>query len=357
MMQIHGGNIREVSKTYHLRKNKIMDFSSNINPLGFPEGVQNLFKRGVNEIRSYPDSHSTELKEEIKQWLGIHETNILVGNGSTELIYLIARALKPKMALIPVPTFNEYERSLHSVGCKLRYLPLNERKYFRFDMADMVSHLSQIDILYICNPNNPTGVLYRKNEILSLLERTEKRGVFVVVDEAFMDFADNETVTDEIMRRKNLIIIKSLTKFFGIPGLRLGYLLSNSKLVEQMSCYKEPWTVNVLAQKAGVACFKDNHFRIQTKRLIDRERTYMLDKLSELKGLKPYGSSTNYLLIKIVKPGLSSGRLYDMMARRGFLIRDCCSFRGMGSQFIRIALKKRKQNRLLIENLKRIIRE
>lgn len=357
MMQIHGGNIVEVSRRYRLSKHKIIDFSSNINPLGFPEGVQHLLNTAMNEIRSYPDSNSTELKEEMKRWLGIHDKNVLVGNGSTELIYLIARALRPTCALIPVPTFNEYERSLHSVGCQSTYLPLKERQSFRFDMADMVSHLSQIDILYLCNPNNPTGVLYKRNEILSLLDKAEKRGVFVVIDEAFMDFTDNETVTDEAMKRKNLIVIKSLTKFFGIPGLRLGYLIAHSTLIEQLSCFKEPWTVNVFAQKAGVACFRDHAFRIQTKRVIDRERTYMLNELSKLKGLKPYASATNYLLIRIVKPGLSSGRLYDRMARQGFLIRDCSSFRGMGNRFIRVALKKRRHNRLLIAKLKQIVKE
>ena len=352
-MQIHGGNIIEVSRKYNIRKNKIIDFSSNINPLGFPEGVQNLLKRGVNEIISYPDSDSTELKEEIARWLGINENNILAGNGSTELIYLIARVLKPKCALIPVPTFNEYERSLNCVSSELRYLPLKEKKHFRFDISDIFSLLPQIDILYLCNPNNPTGVLYRKNEIISLIEGAEKRGVLVVIDEAFMDFTDNETVIGEITRRENLIVIKSLTKFFGIPGLRLGYLVSNSKMVDKISYYKEPWTVNVVAQKAGVVCLKDGNFRLKTKRFIDRERKYMLDKLSRLKGLKPYLSPTNYLLIKIVKTGLSSGKLYEMMAREGFLIRDCSSFRGMGNKFIRVAVKRRKQNDLLIENLKR----
>lgn len=354
-MQIHGGNVIEISRKYNIRKSKIIDFSSNINPLGFPEGVQNLIKRGVNEIVSYPDSSSTELKEEIARCLGIREKNILVGNGSTELIYLIARVLKPKRALIPIPTFCEYERSLHAVGCELRYVSLKEKNQFTFDMSDTFSLLPQIDILYVCNPNNPTGVLYRKNETISLIEQAEKKGVLLVFDEAFMDFTDDESVRDEIKKRENLIVIKSLTKFFGIPGLRLGYLVSNPNIVDKISYYKEPWSVNVFAQKAGVACFKDSRFRLKTKNFIDRERTYMLDKLGKLKGLKAYDSTTNYLLIKIVKTGLSSSKLYEMMAGEGFLIRDCCSFQGLGNKFIRVAVKRRKQNNLLIENLKRIL--
>ncbi len=354
-MQIHGGNITEVSRKYNIRKNNIIDFSSNINPLGFPESVRALLKRGVNEIISYPDSNSTELKEEMARWLDIDEKNILVGNGSTELIYLIGRVLKPKCALIPVPTFNEYERSLNCIKCALRHLPLKEKKHFRINLNEIDPLLPQIDILYLCNPNNPTGVLLKKSEIVPLIVRAEKRGVLVVVDEAFMDFADNESVTDEIRRRDNLIVIKSLTKFFGIPGLRLGYLIANSKMVDKIGHYKEPWTVNILAQKAGIACFKDGDFRLKTKRFVDKEREYMQKELSKIEGMKPYGSSTNYILVKILKSGLSSGKLYEMMARKGLLLRDCRSFKGLGYKFIRVAVKRRKQNNLLIENLKRIM--
>ena len=352
MTQIHGGNVTEISRKYSIKKNNIVDFSSNINPLGFPANVKVLLRKEVNEIICYPDSNSTELKEEIARRLGIDEKNILVGNGSTELIYLISRFLRPKCALIPVPTFSEYGKSLTSVGCELRYLPLKEREHFRFNIDEIISLLPKVDILYLCNPNNPTGVLLKKREATSLIANAEKGGVLVVVDEAFMDFTDNESVADEIRKRKNLIVIKSLTKFFGIPGLRLGYLVANSKLVDKMNDCKEPWAVNILAQKAGIACFKNEQFVLKTRKFIDGERKYLMSKLSKLKGLKPYNSSTNYLLIKIIKSGLSSGKLYEMMAKQGLLIRDCRSFIGLGNKFIRVAVKKRKQNNLLIERLK-----
>jgi threonine-phosphate decarboxylase len=354
-MQNHGGNLTEISRKYGIKKDDIIDFSSNINPLGFPDSVKALFGDKVNEIMCYPDTNSTELKEEIAKWHGIEEKNRMVGNGSTELIYLIARVFNPKRALIPVPAFGEYERSLTCVRCELRYLPLKEKNYFRPDVDEILALLPQIDILYLCNPNNPTGILSEKNEILPLIDEAGKRDVLIVMDEAFMDFADNESVTDEIRRRENLIVIRSLTKFFGIPGLRLGYLIAGSKLVDKISHYKEPWTVNVLAQKAGIACFKDNNFRLRTKRFIDRERKYFLTELSKLEGVKPYASSTNYILTRIVKSGLSSGRLYELMAGQGLLIRDCRSFRGLGNKFIRVAVKKRKNNDLLIKHLKKVL--
>lgn len=354
-MQIHGGNITEISRKYNLKEDTIIDFSSNINPLGFPRSVNALLKREGHNILRYPDPNSTELKQEIAMRLDVDEKTIIVGNGSTELIYLIPRVFKPQCALIPVPTFIEYEKSLLSTECELRYSLLKEKKKFRLSTVDIINLLHKIDIVYLCNPNNPTGLLLPESEVKTLIAEAEKRGVLVVVDEAFMDFTDSESVTEEVKRRKNLIVIKSLTKFFAIPGLRLGYLVANSKIVDKMNYYKEPWTVNVFAQKVGIECFKDKTFRLKTKKFIDRERKYLLTELGKLKGLKLFSSSTNYLLVKITRSGLSSGKIYEKMARQGLLIRDCRSFRGLGDKFMRVAIKGRRENKLLIKNLKKVL--
>ena len=351
-MQIHGGNVAEICKKYNLKEDTIIDFSTNVNPLGFPKGVQVLLRREGAKIVRYPDTNSTELKKEIATRLDVNEKTILVGNGSTELIYLIPRVFKPLCALIPIPTFIEYEKSLLSLECKLRYIPLKEEENFRVNIDEIIKLLPKMDVVYLCNPNNPTGVLLPKNAVIHLIIKAEKRRTLVIIDEAFMDFADNESVIAEVKRRKNLIVIKSLTKFFGIPGLRLGYLVSNSKIVDKISRHKEPWTVNILAQKAGISCFKDEKFIMRTKRFIDRERKYLLTELNRLQGLKSYNSSTNYLLVKIVRSGLSSGKLYEKMAQQGLLIRDCRSFRGLGDKFVRIAVRGRRENNLLIKKLK-----
>jgi threonine-phosphate decarboxylase len=354
-MQIHGGNIRDVSRKYTIKENKIIDFSSNINPLGFPKAIHAIIPKELSKIVSYPDSQSTQLKEAIAKKLGLDEKTILVGNGSTELIYLIPRVFKPKRALIPVPTFNEYEKSLLSVNCELRYLHLKAKEKFRLNIDETVSSLRKGEILYVCNPNNPTGVLLSNNEVRTLVAKAEKKGVMVVVDEAFMDFSENNSVIDEVRIRDNLIVIRSLTKFFAIPGLRLGYLVASQKLVQEMSVFKEPWSVNILAQKAGEACFNDDSFALRTKRFIAKERTYLISELGKIKGLKVYDSSTNYLLLKIVRQGLSSGRLYEGLARQGLLIRDCRSFKGLGNSYIRVAVKRRKENTLLVKHLKNIV--
>jgi threonine-phosphate decarboxylase len=354
-MQVHGGNIREIAHKYTLEEDGVLDFSSNCNPLGFPPGIRSLFQRETTSILHYPDTRCTELVRALAHENGVREKNIIVGNGTTELIYLIPRALKPRVALIINPTFGEYERSLLSMGCVITSLDLKEESHFRINIDDVIPRLTQIDILYLCNPGNPTGVLLSKGEIDPLIREAEKRDVVVVVDEAFMDFSEDHSIVHHITKMKNLILLKSMTKFFGIPGLRLGYLLAPSRIIAAINLHKEPWSVNTLAQKAGIACLDDEPFRVKTKRFIARERHYLFSQLATIQGLKPYTSATNFILSKITRKGLTSGKLYEALAKKGILIRDCRSFRGLGSKFVRVAVMKRKHNDLLIRETRKIV--
>ena len=351
-MQVHGGNIAEISRKYKLKEETIIDFSSNINPLGCPRNVQTFLQKVGSSITAYPDPDSTELRREIAKRIDSDTKTILVGNGSTELIYLIPRVIKPKCALIFAPTFGEYERSLLPMKCGVEFFLLKEKDNFKPNIDKITGLLHKIDILYLCNPNNPTGAVLEYSDIKFLLAEAEKKGVLLVVDESFMEFTDNESIVVEIKKWKNLIVLKSLTKIYGIPGLRLGYLVANSTIVDIIKHHKEPWTVNTLAQKAGVACLRDEEFILKTKRFLTREKKYLAGELNKIHGLKPCDSSTNYILIKLLKPGLTSGMVYETMAKQGLLIRDCQSFRGLGSKYIRIAVRKRKENNLLIKRLK-----
>jgi len=354
-MQVHGGNIREIALKYNLKEEGVLDFSSNCNPLGFPPGIRTLFQREVGTLLHYPETPCTELVKALAHDNGVRENNIIVGNGSTELIYLIPRALKPRGALIINPTFGEYERSLSSMGCEIQSIDLKEKYHFRIKPEEIIPFLSSIDMLYLCNPGNPTGVLTRKDEIDPLIRAAEKRGVVVVVDEAFIEFSDNHSLAHQVTKRKGLIILRSMTKFFGIPGLRLGYLLASAAMTKAINLHKEPWSVNALEQKAGIRCLEDEPFRVKTNRFIVRERNYLFSQLASIKGLKPYPSETSFILSKITKKGLTSGRLYETLAKKGILIRDCRSFRGLGNKFIRVAVKKRDHNDLLIREIRKIV--
>ena len=354
-MQLHGGNSAEIARKYGLDEQAIIDFSSNINPLGFPAGIKNLLKKDISLITRYPDTHSSNLRKIISSRSGLYEKNILVGNGSTELIYLLPRVFNPRVALILQPTFTEYQASLESMGCKIRHLALDERSQFRANIDDILSLLPKIDIIYLCNPNNPTGVLEKSDDLKALLAKTAKRGVLFVVDESFMDFSAHESLAGEAAKRTNLIVLKSMTKFYGIPGLRLGYLIAHGKTVARINKHKEPWSVNVLAQRVGEVCLKDRKFSALTREFVARERNYLYTQLNGINGLRAYDSSANYLLLKVGKNSLSSTEIYRSLARNGLLIRDCRSFRGMGTKFIRVAVKKRKQNQLLIKALRKIV--
>ena len=354
-MQLHGGNSAEIAQKYGLDEGTIIDFSSNINPLGFPAGIKKLFKKDTSIITRYPDTHSSHLRKIIASRNGVHEKNIIVGNGSTELIYLLPRVFNPRAALILQPTFTEYQASLESMGCTVRHLPLDERSHFRVKSEDILSLLPKVDLIYLCNPNNPTGVLEKSDYLKPLVTKAGKNDVLFVVDESFIDFSGDQSLAGEAVKRNNLVVLKSMTKFFGIPGLRLGYLIAQGKTVARINKHKEPWSVNVLAQRVGAFCLKDNQFSTRSREFVSRERNYLYTQLNGIKGLSTYDSSANFLLLKIIKKGLSSTQIYNVLAEKGLLIRDCRSFRGMSTKFIRIAVKRRAQNQLLIKELRNIV--
>ena len=354
-MQIHGGNIREIAQKYGLEADKVLDFSSNCNPLGFPPGIRSLFQREAGTIRNYPDTSCPELVKALAPDNGVHEKNIIVGNGSTELIYLIPRALKPRTALIINPTFGEYERALSSMGCVIEYVDLKEKNHFRINPERIIPFFSRIDIFYLCNPGNPTGALTGMDEMNLLINEAEKKGVVVVLDEAFMEFSDDHSSAHQVKKRKGIIILRSMTKFSCIPGLRLGYLIAPPGIAAAINLHKEPWSVNTLAQKVGIRCLEDEPIKVKTKRFIVQERQYLFSQLCSIQGLQPYTSVTNFILARITKKGHTSSKLYEELAKKGILIRDCRSFRGLGSTFIRVAVKKRKENNLLISEIRNIV--
>jgi threonine-phosphate decarboxylase len=355
MIQEHGGNLREISRRYAIDEDAIVDFSSNSNPLGCPVAVRTILRNGVSLLSSYPDIHCVALRESLAAALGCGTQNIIAGNGSTELIYLIPRAFKPRRALILNPTFSEYEKSLIAAGCVVRSLPLHQEEQFRVSPGEVSGLLSRVDMLFLCNPNNPTGALMGRDELSAIVTEAEKKGVLAVVDEAFVDFAPRSSIVGDIRRRKNLLVLRSMTKFYGISGIRLGYLLGTAQLVQQLNRFKEPWTVNALAQKIGIACAADRQFAAETRRFVDAERDYLFSQLQSISGLQPWPSSANYLLLQITRSGLSSGAVYEKLARQGILVRDCRSFKGMGNRFLRVAVKRRRDNRQLLAALQHVV--
>jgi len=343
----HGGNIYQAQKQY---KRKFLDFSANINPLGLTSQVKEAIYKNFGSILHYPDPEAKNITRKIAQYWGIKEENVLVGNGSIELIYLIMSAFKPKTTLIPIPTFSEYERAARCIKSKIYFLRLKEK--LRFELQG--TKINQADILFLCNPNNPTG-----NLILTDYRIIEKLPCeLVIVDEAFMDFLPDEkkhTLIWKAQKNKRIIVLRTFTKFFALAGIRIGYLVAHQSIVNKLWQYKIPWSVNSLAQIAGEILLKDRYYFKAAHLIIEKERNFLSAQLKKIKGLKVYPSVTNFLLFKIEKDKISANDLTKRLLKEGILVRDCSNFRNLNNKFIRVAVRNRKENQRLIVALREIL--
>ncbi len=241
-MAVHGGNTEEIARQYKLNSNEIIDFSANINPVGLNENVKAAMINAIDKVVKYPDITYFNLNNSIGEFEKVDISNIMLGNGAAEVIFNIVRALKPRKALLPAPTFSEYEEAIISVDGEIEYYKLNEYNNFKLDNGFIERIKDDIDIIFICNPNNPTGVLTTQEFIREVLKKALTTDTVVVVDESFIDFVKQSEIylsNNLLMDYKNLIIVKSLTKFFAIPGARIGYgLCSNNEIINEISKVK-----------------------------------------------------------------------------------------------------------------------
>lgn len=363
---IHGGNIREVQNKYGLSKYAVLDFSASINPFGPPRGVKEVIKKSIDALPNYPDSDCLELRQAIAAYLSsisdpvgqFDPDNILVGNGSTELIHLIARVLTPKQALIPIPTFAEYEDAVRLTGGRCISVKARPDKDFSWPMETILGRLNQADILFLCTPNSPTGYLMPEADIYKIIHACKKHKIVLVIDETFLDFVDGgeqRSFVNLAARTSNIIVLRSFTKLYALPGLRLGYLVGGKTLVKKIGRMQPPWMVNTLAQAAGLEALKDRPYAAQTVVQLNLEKEWLIAELSKTPGLLPYPSAANFILCRIATNKIDSAALTDEMARKGILIRNCSTYRGLGKSFIRVATRTREENTRLISSLREVL--
>ena len=277
---------------------------------------------------------------------------LLLGNGSTQLIYLLCFALRPRKALVVGPAFSEHANALKLAGAKVRFLSLAADDSFRFSTEKFTAVWAKDDdMAFLTTPNSVTGQLIPRAEIEKIARLALIKRKFLVVDETFIDFVEGESVKQLIRENPYLIVLRSLTKFYALPGLRLGYLLAHSRTVAQFAAYLEPWSVNGPAQKVALACLADRSFGLKTGRWLQRERNFLAQALIALKGFLPYPSSANFLLVRIANNASAAG-LRSFLLNKKILIRACNSFAGLGSDHFRVAVRQRKDNRLLLEALR-----
>lgn len=342
--KLHGGDI--------YRHPGVIDFSVNTNPLGTPESVKRAVQESVAKIEHYPDVRCEALRKAISRFEQVNMEEILCGNGAAELFFAAVQAVWPQKALVIAPSFSEYEEALRSVGAEVEYYYLCEEDNFQI-REDYVDKLSEeIDMIFLCNPNNPTGQTIDRDMLIKILDRCKKQNIVVILDECFLEFLDEPNryeMSDLRGEYPNLLIIKAFTKIFSMPGLRLGYAISsNQDILEEMSWKLQQWNVSVPAQMAGVAALeKPKEYIRQTREYVSGQREYMRN-IMKMMGYVVFASKANYLFFK-GRPGLEKEAL-----EAGFLIRDCQNYEGLSEGFYRIAVRTKEENERLITWLGRL---
>lgn len=353
----HGGNISAAVEFYNLNREDVIDFSANINFLGPPEQVIEAVKRNIYEIANYPEPNSNGLKQIIADRQCLEPENIIVGNGAVELIYQFVKVLKPTRALVVTPTFSEYSLALEAVDCQINYLKLQEDVDFKLDIPKLKPLLAQNEAVFICNPNNPTGSMISKADLYEIVNLAEKNGTYILLDEAFIHFIDepcNHTMISEVIKSPNLFVLRSLTKIYAIPGLRLGYGVGQERLVSSMEVKRDPWTVNYFAQLAGEVIFTEREYYKKSQRLNLQERDYFYQELKSFAQFMVYPPAANFILLNLKETDYNSLELYNHLAQRGILIRNCSNLRGLNRNFVRFAVKSRQENMVLLKELRNL---
>lgn len=352
----HGSDLEKIQQVYGIKKEDITSFSANVNPLGVSPLLREQLSTHIDAITSYPDREYTALRTCIASYAGCETRRVLVGNGSTELISLFIQIEHPKKALIVGPTYSEYEREIALGGGSCLYYPLPEKEGFQLDVIHFTEQLNEtIDLVVICNPNNPTSTAITRHEMRRILDVCKQYDIFVMVDETYVEFAPD---TDQISAvplteyYNNIIILRGTSKFFAAPGLRLGYAITgNRDLIESINSRKNPWTINSLAVVAGEIMFQDTDYIRATRELIAGERQRMYQTLDADERFHVYPPIANFMLVRLLDQNLSAGQLFDRAIRRNMMIRDCSTFPFLDQHFIRFCIMNPEMNTRLLECL------
>ena len=385
-MDFHGGNIYKIFREKNIKE--ILDYSSNINPYGIPESLKKRITENLEILERYPDPDYVELRQKLSNLNKVNLSDIILGNGATEIIFLFMKVINPKKILIVSPTFGEYERAVKATEIsgdtvslsssngdnknienkkiEIEYFELKESDDFKLNIGNLKNELeNKYDLLIICNPNNPTGKFLKLAQTEEILKECNKYNTKLFIDEAFIEFLEDgmkESIINTEGNKKNLFVTRAFTKFFAIPGLRLGYgMYFDKELEKKISEKKEPWSVNNFAEMAGLTVLDDAEYIEKTLKWIAEEKKYMYEKLNKISGMKVYETEVNFITGKIdeklFSEGLNVKILREKMLEQGILIRDASNFKFLDERFFRLAIKDRASNERVIEVMKEIFRE
>ncbi|WNQ10228.1 threonine-phosphate decarboxylase CobD [Paenibacillus aurantius] len=351
----HGGDLLTAEETFGREADTFLDFSSNMNPFGPPEAVKVCCSRFAEQIHRYPDPAVRRLRRKLSDLHRIPEESLLVGNGAAELIELAVRVLQPERTALARPSFSEYEEAVEKAGGRLLELPLRADRGFVLSREEAEAALPHADVFFFGHPNNPTGRLLDPGVIRSLLDG----GATVILDEAFIDFHPRQeelTWIREAAESRNLLVIRSMTKFYAIPGIRLGYIAAHPDRITAMKRLQVQWSVNGLAQDIGEAVLEDREYASRTLAWLAEERPRFIRRLEET-GLSVIPSDTNFVLFSLGRgPGWPDIKeLQGRLGKEGILIRDASLFPGLDRSYGRLAVRRKEDNDRLADALQRCL--
>lgn len=355
----HGSDIEVIAKKYNMSIDSIIPYASNVNPMGMSPMARQALLDNVDAISAYPERDYATLREHISNYTKADPNNMILGSGTSDLIRLTFETVKPEHTLIVGPTYGEYARMAALAGSEVSTYMLQNLDDFEMDVDMFLKSLNDsIDMLILCNPNNPTSKIITKGQLDTILDACLKHNIFVMVDEAYIEFVkDTELVTAISLTRKydNLIVLRSVSKFFAAPGIRFGYAITaNTDFLEAAGNSKTPWNVNTFACIAGVM-FDDEHYINLTKSLIQTERNLIFSAMSSRKSIKVFKPEANFILIKLLKEDQTAADVFDYCIKQGLMVRDCSDYEGLGNKYVRFCFLKPEQNDKMVNTILEIV--
>ena len=354
----HGSDLEKIEKIYGIKKEDIISFSANVNPLGISPLMRERLTSNLDCISTYPDREYTALRDSIGNYNSCDANDVIVGNGTTELISLFIEIMHPKKAIVLGPTYSEYEREVTLNGGTTLYYPLKAENDFELDINHFTSKLdATIDMIILCNPNNPTSSSIPKSDMRHILDVCKENDIYVLVDETYVEFVDNINSISSVSLctyYNNIIVLRGTSKFFASPGLRLGYAITGNKdLKKEILKRQDPWSINSLADIAGQIMFSDEEYINATRQLVSAEKDRMYELFKADDRFRPFKPSANFMLIEILDDKLDSEILFEQAIIENLMIRDCSTFPFLSNKFIRFCFMNPEDNDRLAKCLMR----
>ena len=375
MSNIHGGNIFQFAHEQRIEPYEVIDFSANINPLGPSQRGLSALEAQLRYISHYPDATNDDVLNTIADTYGMNKNQIVVGNGAAELLYAICRLPGYTGAFVPAPGFSEYKEALEASQIPVRdiYYLLREddngKPYFEVPYLALETFSAELKgqdgriIVFLGNPNNPDGTLLDKNHIRTLASMLKDANSLLVIDESFIDFVGNDTLQDNkysmrslVNEFDNIIVVHSFTKFYAVPGLRIGAVFSNPQIIDQLNTFIPTWSVNTLAQAYTQSALNDVEYVKRTKQVLHEEQHYMYNALDAIAGITIYPPSANFILFHIEQEGVTADSINEALKKHNMIVRNCDSYMGLNSQWVRVAIKDHDNNVRLVDTLTDILK-